>query len=218
VFTGIIEETGVIVGMRTAGSGVTLEIGAYKVLAGTRTGDSISVDGVCLTVERLSEKSFFAFISKVSLSITSLAGRKKGDRVNLERALLPGSRMGGHFVQGHVDGTGRIKAMSRDSAGLAIEIGAAEAVVKYIVPRGSVAVDGISLTAVSVAGDGFSLYLIPETVSHTTLAHKKAGDLVNIETDILGKYVERFLGLRSAEERGAKDGALLSKLMEEGYL
>ncbi len=218
MFTGLIEETGTVKNAESAGEGIVLEINARRVLEGTREGDSISVDGVCLTVTGRARDSFTVFASRVSLSLSTLGKVRAGDRVNLERALSVNSRLGGHFVQGHVDGTGKITSISRDGSGVSFRVEVPAEILKYIVPRGSVAVDGISLTAVDVTPRSFDLYLIPETVSATALAFKKTGDMVNVEVDILGKYVEKILSRQGDQVDKEKDGVLLNKLRDEGYI
>jgi riboflavin synthase len=217
MFTGLIEEIGTVKRAERSGEGFLLSVSAAKVVEGTRTGDSINVDGACQTVMSVENDSFRVFCSRVTAEVTTLASFTAGRRVNLERALAVHSRLGGHFVQGHVDGRGAVRNAARDKTGLALSIEAPAGLLRYIVPRGSVAVDGISLTVVSVGRFAFDLYLIPETMAATTLPERRPGDEVNIEVDILAKYVERMLGSGGGPHAG-NDDRLREKLLEEGYL
>lgn len=216
MFTGLIEEIGEVKGIERTGTGVLLTVGSRVVLEDTRIGDSISIDGACQTVTDIGRDCFTVFASKVTCSVTTLGDFKTGRRVNLERALTASSRLGGHMVQGHVDGKGRIRRITNDENGLEIEIHADERELKYIVQRGSVSVDGVSLTVVSLARDGFTVYIIPETIIKTTLSEKAIGAAVNIETDILAKYVEKML--RSGDDSIDADRSLKNKLIEEGFV
>lgn len=217
MFTGLIEEVGVIERVIASGNGKNFVIRAQSVLEKTAVGDSISVNGVCLTVTAVERSSFAAFASTVTCGLTTLGNAAAGTKANLERALALGSRLGGHIVQGHVDGVGTIKSVDRDSRGVSIRIETGAEIARYIVERGSISVDGISLTVVSLDGRAFGLYLIPETIAATTLAEKKAGDRVNIETDILARYVERMMQ-GGREGKGDGEAALKRALAEEGYL
>jgi riboflavin synthase len=221
VFTGLIEETGIVAGLKEAGEGKILEIRASEVLKGTKRGDSISINGACQTVVDMSADTFSVFVSRVTLSITSLGEFKPGRIVNLERALTLSSRLGGHIVQGHVDFTGNVKKISKDSQGVELDISVPEKDMKFIVEKGSIAVDGISLTVVSADKDGFRLYLIPETLANTNIRSWKTGDRVNLETDILARYVERIIlfgRIEQGNDNAANDESLLKKLAENGYL
>ncbi len=218
MFTGLIEEIGLVKSLETMGTGATLTVSAARVLEGTVVGDSISIDGACQTVTRLQGGAFSVFCSRVTLQATTLGSFGPGRKVNLERAMTPGGRLGGHIVQGHVDDRGTVTAVRRDSEGIGIDIRVPESLSRYITAKGSIAVDGISLTVVSLLPAGFSIYIIPETAAKTTLYERKAGDAVNIEVDILAKYVERMLGPRSSEEASSRDDDLKRKLLEGGYL
>lgn len=211
MFTGLIEEIGSIENIKRSGNGFEITVRADTVMAGLNVGDSIAIDGACQTVTSFDERSFTVFASQVTASITTLAGKLRGDRVNLERAVEAGKRFGGHIVQGHVDGIGKIISLTGDVKGLSITISADSHLLRHIVGKGSVAVNGVSLTVVSENGNSFELYLIPETVDRTTLTSLKAGDSVNIETDILAKYCEKLLS-------GERDGSLMRALGENGYL
>ncbi|MFW5771213.1 MAG: riboflavin synthase [Spirochaetota bacterium] len=218
MFTGLIEEKGVVTGVQKATSGIIISIKASIVTDGTTRGDSISVDGACQTVTATGDGSFSVFASDITCNLTTLGDFKAGRIVNLERAMSASSRFGGHIVQGHVDGKGEIVSVKPDPSGVAISISVAPGLSRYMVAKGSVAVDGISLTIVSIEDNVFTLYLIPETVSETTLPAKKVHDAVNIEVDILAKYVERMLQGSSIKEEEKRDSELARKLMEEGYM
>jgi riboflavin synthase len=221
MFTGLIEEIGQVAGITRAGSGMYLKIAAACVLEGIRMGDSICINGACQTVTAVDGRFFTVFVSAVTASVATLGSFTPGRRVNLERAMTPGSRFGGHFVQGHVDGRGRIGRIDTDSMGMRVSISVGPEIGKYIVDKGSVTADGVSLTVVSLAEKGFVLYFIPETLANTIVSEWKTGDEVNIETDIIAKYVERMLQImKSGGQSGGTtgDGSFLKKLMEEGFV
>jgi riboflavin synthase len=171
-----------------------LEIEAEKTLDGTSIGDSIAVDGVCLTVTRFEGLLFEVGLAPETLSRTTLGSFEVGDMVNLERSLTPASRMGGHFVQGHIDGTGTISSREPDADSVRLEIAFDPALMRYVVNKGFIAIDGISLTVIDALEDRFTLMLIAHTLQHVTLGNKEVGDKVNIEVDILAKYVEKVVG------------------------
>ena len=220
MFTGLIEETGKVVSVKNSGEGKILEIKGKKVLDGTVTGDSISINGACQTVIDTAADSFSVFVSKVTLGITTLGDFKPGFIVNLERALTLSTRLGGHIVQGHVDFKGMVRHIVKDSRGVEVDIESSRLYAKYIAEKGSIAVDGISLTVVSVSDSGFKLYLIPETLENTNIPLWKTGTYVNIETDILAKYIERIIlfGKGGSEEEITKGSSLMSKLAEGGFM
>lgn len=218
MFTGLIEETGVVTGVNRITNGVIIAIQASVVLEDTKRGDSISVDGACQTVTDIGASSFSVFASDITCDITTLGSFKPGRKVNLERAMSASSRFGGHMVQGHVDGMGEVVSVNPDSSGVAIAVSVSPELSRYMVAKGSVAVDGISLTIVSIEDTVFNLYLIPETISGTTLPGRKAHDRVNVEVDILAKYVERMLQGGSLNDEKDRDVELARKLMEEGYM
>jgi len=215
LFTGLITEMGEITSVNTTGSSAVLSLNALESASSSKLGDSISVNGVCLTVTKLrtpnSELSFD--LSEETLRSTNLGSLKKGDRVNLEMPLRPDSKIGGHFVTGHVDAIGTIRSKVNSGDMLKIEISAPQKAMNFLVGKGSVAVDGISLTVVDVLSGGFTVVIIPHTAKFTTLGFKGVGDTVNIEADILGKYVVKFLN--KAERR---DSGLMNTLMNEGYI
>ncbi len=216
IFTGIVEESGKVKDVRRGGQSCQLDIEAELVLADVKLGDSIAVNGVCLTVVDFNRSRFTADVMLETLKKTSLESLRPGDRVNLERALRLGDRMGGHMVLGHVDGVGRITEQQKVDIAMVTWISCSGDLLRYILPKGSVAIDGISLTVVDVGADRFSVSLIPHTAGMTTLGWKKPGALVNLETDIIGKYVERLLktpGKRLPGERLDMDF-----LQQQGFL
>lgn len=193
MFTGIIEETGTLGGVRKGQHSAVLRISARKVLEDVKIGDSIAVNGVCLTVTAFDASGFSADVMHETLNRSSLGSLKPGSRVNLERAMAAGGRFGGHIVAGHVDGTGTVREIRKDDNAVWYTIQAEASVLRYIVEKGSVAIDGISLTVARVDSGAFSVSVIPHTAAATTLSDRKKGDLVNLENDIIGKYVERLL-------------------------
>ena len=198
MFTGIIEEVGTIRRVQKGRSSAVLEIEARIVLEGLRVGDSIAVNGVCLTVTSFDRKGSLADVMHETLNRRSVARVSGGSRVNLERAMRADGRFGGHIVAGHVDGTGTIAEIRKDDTAVWYRIRAGDSILRYVVEKGSAAVDGISLTVAAVTERDFSVSVIPHTASETTLGERRTGDTVNLETDIIGKYVERFLS-RSPE-------------------
>jgi riboflavin synthase len=193
MFTGIVESSGKVVRLTMKGADALLEIEAAMDLSDVSPGDSIAVNGACLTVTSKTAKTFTADVSAESLSKTTLKTLQAGHPVNLEKSLRIGGFLGGHFVLGHVDGTGRILSRTQKSGSVIFAIEISDPPSRYIVEKGSVAVDGISLTVNKLEKGRFYVNIIPHTAAHTTLAGKKEADVVNIETDILGKYVEKLL-------------------------
>jgi riboflavin synthase len=202
VFTGIVEERGAVVDVEQLPDAARLTVAGPLVTQDAGHGDSIAVNGVCLTVVEVADGRFTVDVVNETLQRSSLAKIHAGDRVNLERAMSVGDRLGGHIMQGHVDGTGVF--LSRDAVGLT-RFGMPARLAKYVVEKGSVAVDGVSLTVVDAGADQFSVALIPTTLSLTTLGEREAGDLVNLEVDVLAKYVERLAAphlARAGEDNG----------------
>lgn len=195
MFTGIIEETGVIRALSMSGHSGEIRIRANKVLERTKIGDSIAVNGICLTVTSLSADGFTADIMPETVSRSSMKTAAAGDKVNLERAMAADGRFGGHIVSGHIDGTGTIREMSRDENAVWVRIQAGLEILRYIVEKGSITIDGISLTVARVTGQDFSVSIIPHTGEETTLLSRREGDIVNLETDIIAKYTEKLLGM-----------------------
>jgi riboflavin synthase len=193
MFTGLVEGTGRVTEMVRIGEDMSLTIQPLFPVPGIRVGESINVNGACLTVTRAKGKSFTVDVSAESLSRTTMGRLKVGDEVNLERALHPTDRLGGHLVSGHVDGVGKVLRREQKQRSWLFEIGIDESVSRYIIEKGSIAVDGISLTVNRCSAAEFEVNIIPQTGKETTILKKKAGDLVNIETDMIGKYVEKFL-------------------------
>lgn len=189
MFTGIVEEVGQV---KAIGNG-TLQIQATKVLEDVKLGDSIAVNGICLTVTGFNSHSFQADVMPETIKRTSLGELKLGSLVNLERALTLSSRLGGHIVSGHIDGTGRIVSLKEDKNAILMKIQADGAILRYIVEKGSVALDGISLTVAQVDSRDFTVSLIPHTRQATNLSAKGEGSLINIENDVVGKYVAKLL-------------------------
>jgi riboflavin synthase len=219
MFTGLVEEIGILRRMTRGKDSARLTIEASKIVDDLQLGDSVAVNGVCLTVVAFNRSSFTADVMAETLARTNLGHLEPGDRVNLERALRLGDRLGGHLVTGHIDGVGRILRRQEHDIAILLTIGAAPEVLRYVVKKGSVAVDGTSLTVVEVGEGDFLVSLIPHTARHTILGSKNTGDLVNLETDIIGKYVERFLALPGPDrDQRKKSGISLDFLAEHGYI
>lgn len=203
MFTGIIEEVGTV---RKIGGG-TLAIDAAKVIEDVHLGDSIAVNGVCLTVTSFDREHFEADVMPETVHRTSLAELRKGSPVNLERALTLASRLGGHIVSGHIDGVGTVTDLRREGNALLLKVAASPALLRGIVEKGSVALDGISLTVAAVTAADFTVSLIPHTREVTNLRAKRAGSRLNIETDIIGKYVEKLMAAKDAGQTAAPEAA-----------
>ncbi|MDF2924338.1 MAG: riboflavin synthase subunit alpha [Paenibacillaceae bacterium] len=220
MFTGIIEEMGSLRRVFRQSQAMLLTIGARKVLGDVQVGDSIAVNGVCLTVVAFDADSFTADVMPETYRQTSLGQLKPGSPVNLERAMGAHKRFGGHIVQGHVDTTGRIVSRAAEENAVVFTVEPEERdILRYVLPRGSIAIDGISLTVIRVEDRQFSVSIIPHTLAETVLAHKGAGDAVNLECDILGKYVERLLSFRTEEtSAGGKSGISAAFLAENGFM
>ena len=189
MFTGIIEEQGIVRHIQTKKNLLHLDIEAKKIFPGTKIGDSIAIDGVCLTVTRKKQNHLTFAVMKETIRCTTFQHLQPSQGVNLERALKIGDRLGGHFVTGHIDTVGRIKKKIDLENYVEYQIQVPAPLTRFIVPKGSIAVDGISLTVGTVTGNAFSVYLIPHTLEVTNLKHKQVGDDVNVETDLFGKYV-----------------------------
>ena len=221
MFTGIIEEIGTIRSLSFAGRSGTIAVKAKKVLEGTRIGDSIAVNGVCLTVTALKPDGFTADVMAETVRRTGLGTLIPGSRVNLERAMAAGGRFGGHIVAGHIDGTGRIESLFREENAVWVTIAAPASILRYIVEKGSIAIDGVSLTVAYVDDRVFKVSVIPHTGGETTLLSHNPGDMVNLENDIVGKYVEKMMGLSpqgGGDEAAPEEGGLtLEYLREMGF-
>lgn len=193
MFTGIIEEVGRVVSVRKGAQSCILTVQASTVLTDVHLGDSIATNGVCLTVTDFTRTTFSADVMHETLDRSSLGALRPGSPVNLERAMLAGGRFGGHIVSGHIDGTGTIRAIKEDDNAVWYTIDAPRDIVLFIVEKGSIAIDGISLTVARVDASSFSVSIIPHTRAETNLTFKRVGDIVNLENDVIGKYVERLL-------------------------
>ncbi|MFQ5509132.1 MAG: riboflavin synthase [Leptospirillia bacterium] len=193
MFTGIVEEMGTVTGTRRIRGGVALSISCNTVLEGTEVGGSIMVNGACLTATTLSADGFTADVSPETCRVTTVGNLKPGDKVNLERSMALGGRLGGHLVTGHVDAVGTVRAVTASGDSTELRFNAPEKVLALCVPKGSIAIEGVSLTVNSVDDSGFSVMIIPHTASHTTLLALGVGGQVNLEADLIGKYVARLL-------------------------
>ncbi len=200
MFTGIVEETGSVTGVRPTAAGIRLTVRCRVVARGLKLGDSVAVNGCCLTAVRQTKSGRDTLLRfdllRETWERTNLQFVAVGSLVNLERSLAVGGRMGGHFVTGHVDGVGRITRWERSGADHVLDIAAPAEVRRYVVSKGSIAVDGISLTVAGVTKAGFRIWIIPHTLAVTALRERKVGDAVNLEADLLGKYVEQFVAVR----------------------
>jgi riboflavin synthase len=214
MFTGIIEELGRVRSVERRGEGVRVIIEAGVVTDGTREGDSVAVNGVCLTALEVRPDSFAADGSRETLQRSTLGNLRAGSPVNLERAVTPATRLGGHLVQGHVDARGRFLSAEEHGGSWTVRIGYPPEVARYLVFKGSVAVEGVSLTVAALVEDYFEIAVIPKTWAVTNLSHLRPGDPVNLEADIIAKYVERILSV-GARQPG---GVTLEKLADFGYL
>ncbi|MDO4271012.1 MAG: riboflavin synthase [Eubacteriales bacterium] len=211
MFTGLIEEVGAVERIERGPRGARLTVRAKAVLNGTKIGDSIAVNGVCLTVTDLTPSGFSADVMAETLRRSGLGGLTRGAAVNLERAMPADGRFGGHLVSGHIDGTGAVRSLRHEGNAVWVTVAAAPALTRYIVEKGSVAIDGISLTVAAVDGNGFSVSVIPHTGARTALLDRLPGDTVNLECDIIGKYVEKLL------EAHPQSGVTMEFLAENGF-
>ena len=225
MFTGLVEEIGTVNNISLQGTSGTLAVKASVVTGGTKIGDSIAVNGVCLTVTSLTDDGFTADVMAETVRRSCLGKLKSGDRCNLERAMAADGRFGGHIVSGHIDGTGRISAVVREENAIWFTIETDKSLLAYIVEKGSVALDGISLTVAAVSNTDFKVSIIPHTQEATTLYLRKPGDIINIETDVIGKYVAKMMGLRSTADATENDdmtgenkgGITLEFLRDNGF-
>lgn len=213
LFTGLILEMGTVASINMANKGALFSIKAETLASQAEIGDSIAVNGACLTVVSKKNNILSFDLSEETLKSTSLESLKTGGQINLEPSLTPNSKIGGHFVTGHIDTTGKIRSKSNIGDMFKFEIEIPKSAMNLIVEKGSIAVDGISLTVVDVLKNSFTVVIIPHTAKLTTMGFKKTGDTVNIEFDILGKYVLNFLN-----KDNKKDSSLMEKLIEEGYI
>ncbi|GAB6100696.1 riboflavin synthase [Halanaerocella petrolearia] len=214
MFTGIVEELGTVQRINRGSKSIELTIAAKKVLEDVELGDSIATNGVCLTVTDFSQSQFTVDVMPETMRKSSLAQLKTGAQVNLERALRVGDRLGGHLVSGHIDGLGEIVSQEREDNAIIITIKPEVELLRYIIPKGSVAIDGISLTVAELKETTFSVSIIPHTAQETVLGNKGVGDKVNLEADMIGKYVERMMGFKEEEEEDID----INLLKEKGFL
>ena len=214
IFTGIIEELGVVKSIAINGASGCITIKAKKVLEGTQLGDSIAVNGTCLTVTSINSDGFSTDVMAETVKRTSLSQVGKGDLVNLERAMILNGRFGGHIVSGHIDGTGTITKYTKEENAIWVTIKAPDEILDLIVEKGSICIDGISLTVATVSDQDFQVSIIPHTAKETTLIHKKVGSLVNLENDIVGKYIKKLME-NNQEEQAKKASGLTMEMLEE---
>lgn len=222
MFTGIIEEIGTIRSIAKGSKSAILTVEASKVLEGSQVGDSIAVNGVCLTVTTMTARQFTADVMAETLRRSSLGSLSRGGKVNLERAMAANGRFGGHIVSGHIDGTGTVLSLTPEDNAVWIRIQTDRKVLKYIVEKGSVAIDGISLTVADVTETDFAVSIIPHTGVETTLLSKAAGNIVNLENDVIGKYVDKLLRFQMDESAAGQMKSDSSKitmqfLQENGF-
>ncbi|WIH87290.1 riboflavin synthase [Brachyspira pilosicoli] len=213
MFTGIVEEIGTVKSVQSK----VITIEASKIFDDLHLGDSVAVNGTCLTVSSFDNKIFNADVTQETLNRTNLGSLKNGSKVNLERAMTLSGRFGGHIVSGHIDGVGSIKSMKKDDNAIILTIEVSKHLMKYIVEKGSVAVDGISLTVASLTDNSFSIAVIPHTLKETVLYYKKEGDKVNIENDVIGKYVERLLTFKEDNNDSKKSNITMEFLLKNGF-
>lgn len=215
MFTGIVEEVGKVKNVKRSIKSSVLTIEGNKIFEDIHIGESICVNGVCLTVTTFNNNTFTADVMNETLIKSSLGKLKNGSYVNLERALSVNGRFGGHIVSGHIDGIGTIIKTENDDNAVWYTILAENNLMKYIVEKGSIAIDGISLTVAKVGENDFSLSIIPHTIQETILSHKSVGDIVNIENDIIGKYVEKLITFKN--EKDQKDNITMDFLIQNGF-
>lgn len=217
MFTGIIEEVGTVKEIKKGINSSKLIIEAKNILSDVNLGDSIAVNGVCLTVTSFDKTIFSADVMSETLSRSSLGSLSSGSHVNLERAMASNGRFGGHIVSGHIDGTGIIAETKRDDIAVWITINTKIEILNLIVEKGSIAIDGISLTVTNVNDLSFTVSIIPHTGANTTLLTKKRGNIVNLENDIIGKYVEKLMGIKGKASTGKKSNISRDFLSEYGF-
>ena len=215
MFTGIIEEVGEIQSIKKGANSAVITIKASTVLGDLHLGDSVALNGVCLTAVSIGKNNYSVDVMHETLRRTNLGELKSGSKVNLERAMAANGRFGGHIVAGHIDGTGIVEEITKDETAVWYRISAGEELLRYIVEKGSIAIDGISLTVARVSGKDFSVSIIPHTQGETTLSERKVSDVVNLECDIIGKYVERLCGAKKEEPK--KSTMTREFLLENGF-
>ena len=217
MFTGIVEEIGTIKKVEKGAKSSKLTIEGAKIFDDLKLGDSVAVNGVCLTVTEYTKNTFTADVMNETLSRSNLGDLKNGSRVDLERAMAADGRFGGHIVSGHIDGTGRIVKTEKDDIAVWYTIAADKKIMKYIIEKGSVTIDGISLTVAKVTDTDFSVSIIPHTAKETVLGFKKVGDTVNLENDVVGKYIEHFLTFDDKNVPEKNTGITKDFLLKAGF-
>ena len=220
MFTGIIQAVGQVVAMQPSGGDLRLRVNTGKLsLQDVALGDSIATNGTCITVTELPGDGFWADVSVETLNFTTLGNLKPGSRVNLEKALTPASRLGGHIVSGHVDGVGEIVSLAEDARSIRVVVRAPDALARYIAHKGSICIDGTSLTVNAVNGAEFDLNIIPQTMAETIFGEYRPGSRVNLEVDVIARYLERLvLGGAAADANSGNSGLSLAMLAEHGFL
>lgn len=221
MFTGLVEEIGTLRGITRSGEAMVLHIAASIIMDDLKIGDSVSVNGVCLTATSIDSQSFAVDVMPETYRNSNLKDLQMGSKVNLERAMIANGRFGGHIVQGHVDGIGTIHHVTKNQNAVVYEITPASSnILKFIIPKGSITLDGISLTIIHTSGNTFQVSIIPHTLAQTVLHHKRAGDTVNIECDVLGKYVDHLLHYKSSgqQDESKLSGINMESLARNGFL
>ncbi|MEE8324281.1 MAG: riboflavin synthase [Candidatus Humimicrobiaceae bacterium] len=220
MFTGIIKETGTIKKITDKGQDIEFEVNSSVLIKDVKTGDSIAINGICLTVKSFNGDSFTFDVSSSTLAHTNLAELKSGDKVNLEDSLTPSDKLGGHFVSGHIDCTAKVIGIEKTGRAYEITFDLPSEAAPFITERGSVAIDGISLTVTEVAGDSFKVVIIPHTFENTILGNKSTGSSVNIEVDMIARYIANYLNNKNNKQKtsGEKDRILKEKLEKYGFI
>lgn len=220
MFTGLIEAVGTVREVKKTQNGATISIVSREIIQGSEIGDSISTNGVCLTISSFIDNGFTADVMPETLKRSGLGKLGPGSRVNLERAMSTNKRFGGHIVSGHIDGVGRITGIRKDSNAWLFDIAAPEEIMRCIVIKGSIAVDGTSLTVAGVERDSFTVSIIPHTKEETILSYKRPGDEVNLENDVIAKYIEKFIFSGPVAETGRKEESKITEefLMDNGFI
>ena len=218
MFTGIVEEIGRVKELKKGINSMILTIEAGKIMSDLRLGDSVATNGVCLTVTELGKNSYKADVMHETMRRSSLGSLKAGSKVNLERAMPANGRFGGHILSGHIDGVGKIAHIEKDDNAVWYTINSPQSIMRYIVEKGSIAIDGISLTVAAVDENSFKVSIIPHTLKETILSYKGVGDIVNLENDIVGKYIEKFVALNKETDKCSKSGISMEFLAGNGFI
>lgn len=217
MFTGIIEELGTVVSLKRGSQAAVLTIKGKKIFEDLKLGDSVAVNGVCLTASHISGNTFQADVMNETFHRSSLGSLSHGDVVNLERAMAANGRFGGHMVAGHVDAVGEIASIKQDDNAVWFTIKAPDQIMKYCIEKGSIALDGISLTIAKLTVDTLSVSMIPHTIGNTNFAYKKAGDAVNLENDMVGKYIDKLLHFEENKKEETSSGLTMEMLRNAGF-